>query len=133
MSDSQWVDELIGKLEDAVTNKKPIKFNDAGKEVLVEIKNEVVDLVKENRNQLIKIGRQVFKRFLLLMHKQHEFEALTVIYEKLDNSELLDRYKEDSARLAELATETQESRDFWIGFGKKVGMRIVLGALGALL
>lgn len=134
MADENWVDPLIGRLEEAVSGKLPIKFNDeTGKEVIVSIKQNLVNLIKQNRSQLQKVGRQTFKEFLLLWHKQEEFEALVVIFKKLDNKDLIERFKEDTVKLAEIAKETQESRDFWISFGKQVGMRIAFGAIGALL
>lgn len=130
----QWVDILISKLQDALDGKSIIKINDnTGKEVVVSIKKELIDLLRDNRSKLVMVGRDAFKKFVDLWQEQKEFEALCVIYEKLDNSELIEAYKEDTIKLAEIARETQEIRDFWISFGKNVAVRIVLGTLGAII
>lgn len=134
MADQQWVDGLITVLESAVTNKKPIEFTGKlGTKISVEVKQELVDLIRENQSKLIRVGKRAFKEFLMLWYEQKEFEALCAIYEQLDNTELIAKYKEDTAKLAEIAKQTQEDRDFWISFGKQVGMRVLMGALGALI
>jgi hypothetical protein len=130
----QWVDILISKLEDAVAGRSIITIDDdTGKKVVVSIKQELIDLLKDNRTKLVHVGRDAFKEFVDLWYKQKEFDALCAIYKHLDNSELIEAYREDTIKLAEIARETQETRDFWISFGKQVGMRLVLGALGAII
>jgi hypothetical protein len=134
MADQKWVDGLITVLESAVANKKPIEFTGKlGTKITVEVKQELVDFLRENQSKLIRVGRRAFREFLMLWYEQKEFDALCVIYEQLDNSELIAKYQEDTVKLAEIAKQTQEDRDFWLTFGKQVGMRVVMGALGALI
>jgi hypothetical protein len=133
MSDT-WFDDLVTRLEESLASGEKISWKGFdGDTVLIEIKNELVDLIKDNRSMLVRIGRDTFKRFLQLWSERKEFDALVVVYDKLDNTELISKYKEDSARLAEVAAQIQAERDFWISFGKKVGTRVLLGFLGSLL
>lgn len=132
--DHEWVDQFIDRLQQAADGNNPIRFeDDTGQQVVVAIQQQLVQLLRDNRMRLVRVGKNAFKDFLLLWHKQQQFEALVRIYDQLDNSELIDQYREDSAKLAEIAHQVQQDRDFWVSFGKQVGMRIVFGALGALL
>jgi hypothetical protein len=129
MSDT-WFDDLVTRLEESLASGEKISWKGFdGDTVLIEIKNELVDLIKDNRSMLVRIGRDTFKRFLQLWSERKEFDALVVVYDKLDNTELISKYKEDSARLAEVAAQIQAE----ISFGKKVGTRVLLGFLGSLL
>jgi len=129
-----WIDELIDKLQDAVYNSKPLSFiDDSGNEILIEIKSELLELVKENRSRFIRIGINTFKKIMTLFSERKDFDALVVIYDTYDTSSLMDKYKEDTIKLAQIARQVQEDREFWISFAKQVGSRIVLGALGALI
>lgn len=131
---STWFDDLITRLEESLASGEEISWKGFdGETVLIEIKKELIDLIKDNRSMLVRIGRDTFKEFLQLWSKREEFEALVVVYDKLDNTELISKYKEDSAKLAEIAALTQAERNFWIGFGKKVGARVLFGFLGSLL
>ena len=124
-----WVIEFLNKIEFL----KDIKVDIDGQEVLVNIGKEVLDSIRDNYLSLIRIGRNTFKEALLLMSKGDDFNALVKIYEHLDNNELLDKYKEDTIKLAEVAAQVQVDKDFWISFCKTVGTKVVFAALGALL
>ncbi len=67
------------------------------------------------------------------MEKKKDFEALVLIYQQLDNSSLLDKYKEDSIKLAEIAIQTQENRDFWMAFIQKAVQQSIISVLGVIL
>ena len=133
MSDS-WVSGLIDQLDNAVVKGGVINWtDDSGQQIQTAITIQLVDLIRKNKDRLLRIGQKAFHEFLLLMMKQQDFDALVVVYNQLDNSDIIDAYKEDSIKLAEIAKQTQDDRDFWIWFGKQVGTRIVFGAIGALI
>jgi hypothetical protein len=134
MSDFGWVGELILKLEDLYANGGKITWTDeTGHDIAVAIGKQEIDLLRQNQLELMKISKDVFKEFLLLMSKRQDFDALVLIYEQLDNSSLIAIYKEDSIKLAEIAKNTQAERDFWLWFGKQFAQRVVFGALSALI
>ena len=130
---NDWVNDLIDKLNDSFMNKLPIKTtNSTGQVVLVAIDQAIINFIKDNRVRLLQIGLDAFKNFLQLWMERKEFEAIVLVYQKLDNTELIAKYREDTIKLAELAVEIQAQRDFWISFGVKVGVKVV-GALFTLL
>lgn len=129
-----WIDVLIDTLNSAIQGNKPIEWTDeSGNEILVNIKQEMIDMLIQNRDKFIVIGMDIFKEFCALVHKRQAFEALVAVYDAMDNEQLIDQYKEDAIKLAEIARVEQETRDFWVWLAKQVGMRIALGAIGALL
>lgn len=128
-----WINQLFAALDTVLRNGGIIKWtNESGAEITTAISAEAIKTIKDNAIRLQQIGKDAFKEFLLKMSRQQDFEALVVIYSRLDNTELLQKYKEDTVRLAEIARQTQADRDFWIAFAKQVGMRMAFAALGAL-
>lgn len=131
---NNWIDVLIDTLSSAVSGNKPIEWTDeSGNEILVNIKQEMIDMLIQNRDKFIVIGIDAFKEFCALMNKGQSFDALIAVYAVMDNEQLIDQYKEDAIKLAEIARIEQEMRDFWVWLAKQVGMRIALGAIGAIL
>ena len=128
-----WVISLIDRLEQAINLKRPIELVFDGKKVFIEIKREVVDLIRNNRESLLKMGKKVFREVLILMSEGKDFEAKVKVYEQFDNDELLDKYRGDSIKLVEIAARVQAGKDFWFSLCKKVGTKIVFAALGKLL
>ena len=129
----EWVDELLQNLQNAYQSKIPVKVQDEAGEVLINVKQELIDLVNQSRPMLIKVGKDTFKQYLILMHRAQEFDALITIYAKLDGADLMTIYKQDAMKFSQLASEVQSARDFWRWFGKQVGMRIFFGVIGALI
>jgi hypothetical protein len=126
-----WVVDFINMLEQSAG--KPVKIDFEGKEIVVEIGKEVVNFIRSNSDLLLNIGKDTFKEALLLMSEGNDFDATVRIYDKLDNDELLDKYKADTIQLAEIAVKIQASSDFWFALCKQVGTKVVFAALGYLL
>jgi hypothetical protein len=129
-----WIQELIRVLENALKDDGKIKFViPPEEEILIEIKEEFVKLIKINQQSLAQIGKDTFKRFLELKRDGKDFEALVTIYDALETTELVEKFKEDSIKLAELARQIQETRKFWLKFAEQVGTRLAMGLLGLII
>jgi hypothetical protein len=129
-----WVDPFIERVEGAVRSGSKIQILDRdGNQVFVVIGQDFLRFLIANRIRLQQVALDTFKSFLSLLSEKKDFEALVVIYAALDNQSLVDKYKEDTIKLAEIAKQSQENRDFWINFAKQAAQRLVFSALGALL
>lgn len=128
-----WTTDLINNLDNIYQNNGSITYTSLGGEVAVKVTQELVSLIKDNEVSLAAISLDTFKEFLGLLEKRQTFAALIVIYGALDNSVLISNFQSDSVKLAEIAKQTQQQRDFWIWFAEQVGTKIVIGALSALL
>jgi hypothetical protein len=129
-----WVDEFINSVQDIVTNKNgKMLLNISGQNVEVAIEAGLLGFLIDNRDQLFQVGIEAFKQFLDLLSQKQSFQALMVVYSKFDNQSLVDAYRQDSVKLAEIAAQTQATRDFWIQFAMQAGEKAVSSALGALL
>ncbi len=130
-----WVDSFIDKVEAAVSGggKLPVVDKDNNITAYITIGIDFLRFLMANRVRLQMISIETFKHFLYLLSKKQDFDALITIYKELDTQSLVDKYKEDSIKLAEIAKESQENRDFWISFAKQAAERLVFSALGALL
>lgn len=131
---NNWVDGFIDNLQQVIDNGGQVPLRDnSGEEILIVIRSDMLSFLVANRVRLAQVTIDAFKEFLKLMSKGQSFEALVIIYERIDNASLVDKYKEDTIKLAEIAKETQENRDFWISFGRQAVEKLVFSALGALL
>jgi hypothetical protein len=132
--DVNWLDSLIETLEQYLLTGKKIEWKDwDGKIIITKVKKELVDIIKENRASLLRMGQQVVREFFSLMGQGRDLAALIKIYNELDNSELILKYKEDTIKLAEIAAQTQQDRAFWRGLAMTVGMRVAFGVIGTLI
>jgi DNA-binding LacI/PurR family transcriptional regulator len=134
ITENDWISELINKLENIILSGGEVSWTDnVGNTVTAVVTDTIVSMLRENYAHLMLISINAFKNFMSLMYQQRDFEALVVIYEELDTSELVNRYKEDTIKLAEIARQAQEERDFWVSFGKEFGTRLLFGAISVLL
>ena len=127
---NNWVSSFINSLENTEANGGQIQLKDGP---MITLSKELIKLIIQNRYQLEKVGENAFKQFLAKMSIGYSFEALVAIYSQLDNSALIEAYKTDTVKLAEIALQAQQDRDFWIDFAKQVGSKLVSVALGTLL
>jgi hypothetical protein len=127
--ENNWVDGFIQSLQTAVSTNTPIKIGNAD----VYVTQQLVDYLNINRIRLIQVDVETFKEFLRLNSIGDNFSALTVVYDKLSTQTLIDKYKENTIKLSDLATVIQTSRDFWLALGKKIGEKLLFSALGAIL
>jgi hypothetical protein len=131
---SEWLTGFIGVLESSLTSNKPLKWDSGtGSEFLIKVTPEVVNLIKSHQDVLLRAGKDVFKKFLELRSKQQDLEALVLVYSQLDNSALIEQYQGDTIKMAALAKQIQEDRNFWVNLGLQLSQKILAGALSVLL
>lgn len=132
--DISWLPEMISILEKALANDGKLTFKrPTGDEVTVTITNELVNIIKGNKSRLLQIGENTFKQFLVLRSEGDDFEALVVIYSKLDNVELVEKATANAIEMIEIAKEIQATRKFWLDLARQLGTRVALGMLSALI
>jgi hypothetical protein len=129
--DDKWFDNFI---DDAKRSKdEPITVNKDGEDLKISIQNAIIEYMVANRFIIVKVGRDTFKQFLLLLSKGQDIGALRVIYEQMDTSDLIDKYRENAVKLAEVYKQEQETRAFWLQLATSLGGKIITLALGALI
>jgi len=131
---NEWLSQLISVLEEALKDDGKISFTSpTGKEVLAEVSDEVVDLLRNNRQRLLQVGKDAVVRYLELMSEGKSFDALVEMYSALDNVEIVDRVGASAQEMMETALEIQAARRFWLELGRKLGTRLAIGLLGLLI
>lgn len=135
IQNKKWVDDFITKLEDVSDSggKVTVRDPNTGHDVLVAVENDMLVFLIANRFRLAQVSYDAFENFLGLMEQKRDFEALVAIYQELDVSDLLDKYKEDSIKLAQIAQQAQADRDFWVQFIKQASEKMVFSALSVLI
>lgn len=133
MMDTAWVQDLIDALQQALKDGKITFIIPPSEQVIMEVKADFIQMIIANRIKLEQIGEGAFKEFLKLKKEGKDFEALVVVYDALSTTELVEQFKEDSIKLAELARQIQETRKFWLQFSSQLGVKLATGLLSLAL
>ena len=128
--ENNWVDKFIERLE---STPNTIVRDINGDDVLVAIGQGLLSFLIANRIRLGQVSYNTFLGFLDLMSKQKSFEALILIYDDLDVESLLEKYEEDSIKLALVVQQEIADKNFWISFGKQVAGNLISSALSIIL
>ena len=134
--DRAWITDLLNKLTSIVENEGGIlKWTDpiTGETLQSIITHDLISVLIANKTSLTAVGLDTFKQFLALIRGQQSFDALVLVYSKLDNSSLIAQFQTDSAKLAEIAANTQAERKFWIDLAKQLALKLLSGGMGILL
>lgn len=127
----QWFDSMIGSAKES--QQTPLTVTKDGSELKVEITNAVIEYMIANRFMIISVGKDTFKQFLLLCSNGQDIAALRLVYEKMDTSMLIDQYKDNAVKLAEVYKQDQANRAFWLQMATTLGGKIISLALGSLV
>lgn len=125
-----WVTNFINELEDAKLNGGQVELKDG---LIISLGTDLINLIIQNRFQLERVGEEAFRNFLAMLSAGNNFDALVAVYSKLDTAALVQNFKTDTVKLAEIALQAQQARDFWVELAKQAGMKLVSTALSTLL
>lgn len=92
-----WVDELVAKLEGATNGVLEVEVG--GEKVSAFLGDEVVQYFKTNRILLLRLGKDLFRSFLMLIHEKKEEQAFNLLLSKMEADELIARMKMNAAAL----------------------------------
>lgn len=130
--EDKWFDRMIQGARDS--SSSPIQVVDRdGNALLVKISESVIEYMVANRYMILKAGKDVFQKFLLLCSDGKDLAALKLVYSQMDTSDLLNQYKENAVMLAEVYKQDQEARAFWLQMATSLGGKIISLALTSLI
>lgn len=95
-----WVDEIVAKLEGAVGGVLEVKIGD--ETVVATVGDEVVKFFKENKVLLIRLGKELFRSFLLLIHEKRDEEAFQLLLSRMQADEIIARMRMNASQLGQL-------------------------------
>jgi len=95
--DSAWVDLFLYKLETLKNGVLEVEIN--GKTVAAVIADELKDFFKENKELLIRLGKEHFKAFLMYIHQKKEEEAFLVLLQSMNVEQLIATLKGETESL----------------------------------
>jgi hypothetical protein len=127
MADTIWVDELIAKLHGAANGVLEVEFG--GQKVSAVLGKEVVEWFKDNRLMLIRIGRETFKGFLMLLHEKKEEQAFNLLLSKFEADDIIARMKMNAAELK----QDNDLRDQFIQSLKKFALQVLTGVASKIV
>ena len=130
-----WVDDFLTTLQDIGRQGGVVTWVDheTNNKVAVMLTQEFIDTIKANRSALLAVGKEDFKGFLLLLQAGENYEALRQIYSKMSNEDLVQQAAQDTEKLARLAEDAENQRQFWLNLAEQAGIKILSGAIGMLL
>lgn len=95
--DTEWVEMFLLKLDLAKNNILEVEIN--GQKIAAVLANELKDFFKENKDLLIRLGKDNFKSFLMYIYQKKEEEAFMVLLQSMSIEQLLATLKNETASL----------------------------------
>jgi len=95
-----WVDELIAKLDAATGGILEVKIGN--ETVSAFVGEEVVNFFNTNKILLIRLGKDLFRSFLLLLHEKRDEEAFNILLSKMEADQIIGRMLMNAAQLQEM-------------------------------
>jgi hypothetical protein len=130
--DEQWFDDMISGA--TASQETPIAVKDRdGNDLQVQITNAVIEYMITNRFMILKVGKDTFRQFLLLCSNGQDLAALKLIYSGMDTAALINQYRENAVKLAEIYKQDQDTKAFWLQMATTLGGKLISLALGSLI
>jgi len=101
-----WVEEMITKMEASVNGVMQIKIGD--QLVVAQVTQDAVDYFKANRILLEKVGKSVFRSFLLLINEKKQEQAFNLLLAQMDAEDIIARLNSNSASLGQSITTNEQ-------------------------
>lgn len=130
--DDKWFDNMISGA--TASQETPIAVKDRdGNDLQIKITNAVIEYMIANRFMILKVGKDTFKQFLLLCSDGQDLVALKLIYSNMDTTALINQYKENAVKLAEIYKQDQDTKAFWLQMATTLGGKLISLALGSII
>jgi len=104
--DIDWVTQFIAKLEESTDGVLTATIG--GVPIVSTFGPEVLLFFKENKILLVRIGKEAFCNFLLLVHQKREEEAFRILLDKMSSEEIIARLNMDAAVLAQYTDDREK-------------------------
>lgn len=95
-----WVDELVAKLDGATNGVLEVEVG--GEKISAIIGTAAIQFFKDNKPLLIRLGKDLFKSFLLLLSEKKEEQAFNLILAKMDADAIIARMTMNASELHNL-------------------------------
>jgi len=95
-----WVDEVVAKLEGAAGGVLEVKIGD--ETISTVVGDAIIKFFKDNKILLIRLGKDLFRSFLLLIHEKRDEEAFQLLLSRMQADEIIARMRMNAAQLAQL-------------------------------
>lgn len=126
-----WVDELIAKLDAATGGVLKVKIGDQTLSATIEA--EVVNFFKNNKILLIRLGKDLFRSFLLLLNEKRDEEAFNLLLSKMAADEIIARMLMNAAQLQQMNNDHDlfmaALKKWAISAGTAAATKILIGLL----
>lgn len=130
-----WVDDFLSTLTQIGDQGGIVKWVDhaTNSEMAVTLTQDFIDTIRGNRAALLAVGKEDFKAFLVLLQAGENYEALREIYSKMSMEDLIQQAAGDTVKLAQLAEDAENQRQFWLNLAEQAGIKLLSGAIGVLI
>lgn len=103
-----WVMELINKLEAAKDGKIAVEID--GQVLWAKFTPDLIKFFKDNKGMLLRVGRETFRGFLMLLHEKKNSEAFNLLLGKMSADDIIARIGQN----AEALKQENDLRDDFI-------------------
>jgi hypothetical protein len=102
----EWIEEFIARLEQATNGI--LKVEIGGQPVVAQISSDLIAFFKQNRALLVRVGKETFRSFLVLISERKEEQAFNLLLAKMDADDIILRMEMNAQELQQLNATKEE-------------------------
>lgn len=95
-----WIEDFLQHLEAATNGILKVTIN--GETIQAKISKDLISFLKSNKDLLLRIGKDVFRSFLLLVSEKKNEQAFGLLLAKMDADNIILRMEMNAISLSEL-------------------------------
>ena len=131
MDNNDWVEQTIAKLQ--VASNGVLQFQVGGVNVSAALGQSAALWLISNRMMLVRLGKQTFCDFLMLIHEKKNEEAFQLLLSKMDAEDIINRLNMDAQALKQSNDDHDQFvtslQQFALNTLEQMGPKILLGLL----
>ena len=129
--DFTWVDEFLAKLEN--TKNGILEVQIGGTKIAAVLSDDLRIFFVENKDLLVRIGRDNFAAFLMYISQKKEEEAFMVLLQKMSVDQMIANLKGELSSLQQYNNDmdqfTKKLKQFVLSVLLPLTAKVLLGAL----
>jgi hypothetical protein len=109
-----WVDELIARLEASKDGEIAVEIS--GQVLVAKFTPDLTKFFKDNQALLLRVGKETFRSFIVLLHEKKNSEAFNLLLAKMSADDIIARINQNSDALQqqnELNEKLMKALETW--------------------
>lgn len=131
MADSDWVSQVIDRISTSVNGVIEVEIG--GQKIVAVLGKDIVDFFKTNKTVLLRVGKDTFRSFLLLISEHKQEEAFNLLLIKMSADDIILRMEMNAQQLQQYNDDRDKFLAALEKFAKQTLLPLTIKVLIGLL